>query len=38
MKSPTHRMNILEPTFKRVAIGAATDGTGQIAFAEVYRD
>jgi uncharacterized protein YkwD len=38
MQSPTHRKNILEPTFKRVAIGAATNSAGQIAFAEVYRD
>ncbi len=38
MQSPTHRKNILEQTFKRVAIGAATDSTGQITFAEVYRD
>lgn len=38
MQSPTHRKNILEPGFKRVAIGAATDGQGQLAFAEVYRD
>jgi uncharacterized protein YkwD len=38
MQSPTHRKNILERTFKRVAIGAATDSTGQITFAEVYRD
>jgi uncharacterized protein YkwD len=38
MQSPTHRENILEPTFKRVAIGAATDPTGKITFAEVYRD
>ena len=38
MQSPTHRTNILEPIFKRVAIGAATDNTGQIAFAEVYRN
>ena len=38
MQSPTHRKNILEPTFKRVAIGAATDPTGRIAFAEIYRD
>ena len=38
MESPAHRKNILEPTFKRVAIGAATDPTGRIAFAEVYRD
>jgi len=39
MQSPTHRKNILEKTFRRLAIGAATDTTtGQIAFAEVYRD
>jgi uncharacterized protein YkwD len=38
MQSPAHRRNILEPTFKRVAIGAATDPSGQITFAEVYRD
>ena len=39
MQSPTHRKNILETTFHRLAIGAATDpSTGQIAFAEVYRD
>jgi uncharacterized protein YkwD len=39
MQSPTHRKNILEPTFRRLAIGAATDpATGQITFAEVYRD
>ena len=38
MRSPTHRKNILERTFRRVAIGAATDSSGQITFAEVYRD
>jgi uncharacterized protein YkwD len=38
MHSPKHRDNILEPTFKRVAIGAATDASGQITFAEVYRN
>jgi uncharacterized protein YkwD len=39
MQSPLHRKNILERTFKRIAIGAATDpNTGQIAFAEIYRD
>jgi uncharacterized protein YkwD len=38
MGSPSHRKNVLEQTFKRVAIGAATDGNGQITFAEVYRD
>ena len=38
MQSPPHRKNILERVFKRVAIGAAIAETGQIAFAEVYRD
>jgi uncharacterized protein YkwD len=38
MKSPTHRKNILERTFTRVAIGSATDGQGQITIAEVYRN
>src|ERR1051325_3802885 len=36
MQSPTHRKNILETSFHRLAIGAAMDPTtGQIAFAEV---
>lgn len=38
MKSAAHRKNILEQTFSRVAIGAASNGTGQITFAEVYRN
>jgi uncharacterized protein YkwD len=38
MQSPLHRKNILERTFKRVAIGAAIAQNGQIAFAELYRD
>jgi uncharacterized protein YkwD len=39
MQSPEHRQNILQPTFKLVAIGAATDpATNQIAFAEEFRD
>jgi len=38
MKSPTHRRNILERTFTRVAIGSATDGQGQITIAEVCRN
>jgi len=38
MTSPLHRRNILERTFTRVAIGSATDGEGQITFAELYRD
>ena len=38
MESPLHRKNILEPRFKRLAVGAATDSTGEITFAELYRD
>jgi uncharacterized protein YkwD len=37
MQSPTHRKNILEQTFTRVSIGAATDDQGHIAFAEIFR-
>jgi uncharacterized protein YkwD len=37
MHSPTHRKNILEPSFTRASIGAATDATGRIAFAEIFR-
>jgi uncharacterized protein YkwD len=38
MQSPVHRKNILEPNFTRLAVGAAIDADGQIAFAELYRD
>jgi uncharacterized protein YkwD len=38
MASELHRKNILEHTFKRVAIGAASDPDGEIAFAELYRN
>lgn len=37
MDSPTHRANILGPTFNRMAVGAATDASGRIAFAQVFR-
>ena len=37
MRSPTHRKNILEQTFTRVAIGAATDDQGRVTFAEIFR-
>jgi uncharacterized protein YkwD len=37
MRSPTHRKNILEQTFTRVSIGAATDEQGRITFAELFR-
>jgi uncharacterized protein YkwD len=38
MQSPTHRKNILERAFTRVAIGSASDSDGQITIAEVYRN
>jgi uncharacterized protein YkwD len=38
MTSPAHRKNILEKSFTKVAIGAATDTQGQLTFAEVYRN
>jgi uncharacterized protein YkwD len=37
MRSPTHRQNILEPTFNRIAIGAATDTSGRVVFAQIFR-
>ena len=37
MQSPTHRRNILEPTFTGLAIGTALDASGRIAVAEVFR-
>ena len=37
MNSPPHRKNILEPSFDEVAIGAASDDSGRVAFAEIYR-
>jgi uncharacterized protein YkwD len=37
MNSPTHRANILEPTFNRLAVGAANSENGGIAFAEIFR-
>lgn len=37
MTSPTHRKNILETRYRRASIGAATDASGRIAFAEIFR-
>ena len=38
MASPTHRHNILQPAFNRVAIGEAVDPvTGQAAYAQIFR-
>ena len=38
MNSPTHRANILEPSFNMLAVGSATGADGRIAFAEIFRD
>ena len=38
MRSPTHRRNILEARFDRMAVGVATDSSGRIAFAEIFRE
>ena len=37
MESSAHRENILDPTFDRLAIGAAHDERGRIAFAQIFR-
>jgi uncharacterized protein YkwD len=37
MRSPIHLKNILEPSFNRLAVGAATDALGRVAFAQVFR-
>jgi uncharacterized protein YkwD len=37
MNSPTHRANIMEPSFNRLAVGAATGPDGRLAFAEIFR-
>jgi uncharacterized protein YkwD len=38
MNSPTHRANILEPSFTMVSIGAASGPDGRpLAFAEIFR-
>jgi uncharacterized protein YkwD len=37
MNSPTHRANILEPSFNRLAVGAASGPDGRLAFAEIFR-
>ncbi len=38
MRSPTHRKNILDPTFTRLAVGAAWDQSGHVTFAQIFRD
>ncbi len=37
MHSPTHRANILEPTFNHVAIGATADSQGRVIVAQIFR-
>jgi uncharacterized protein YkwD len=37
MNSPTHRANILEPSFNLLAVGAATGPDGRLAFAQIFR-
>lgn len=37
MNSPTHRANILESAFNRLAVGSALDSTGRIIFAQIFR-
>ncbi len=38
MASPTHRANILEPRYGRLAIGMADDRDGRVIFAQLFRD
>jgi len=37
LNSPTHRANILEPSFNRLAIGEAAPTVQRVAFAEIFR-
>ena len=36
MRSPTHRANILEPTFNHVAVGATMDAEGRVVLAQIF--
>jgi len=36
MHSPTHRANILEPSFNRIAVGATMDSQGRVIFAQIF--
>ena len=38
LNSPTHRANILEPTFNRLAIGEAAPSIQRVTFAEIFRN
>jgi uncharacterized protein YkwD len=37
MNSPSHKANILEPSFDRLAVGEARDPSGRIIFAQIFR-
>jgi uncharacterized protein YkwD len=37
MNSPTHRANILEPTFDAIAVGTTTNSQGQVIVAQIFR-
>ena len=37
LRSPTHRANILEPTYNRIAVGATMDDQGNVIFAQLFR-
>ena len=37
MASETHRQNILDPSFDRMAVGATRGADGQIVFAQLFR-
>ena len=37
MQSPTHRRNILEPSFNRLAVGLTIDQNGRVAIAQIFR-
>lgn len=38
MASPTHRANILDRRYGRLAVGMATGGAGRVIFAQLFRD
>ena len=37
MQSPSHRANILEPSFDRLAVGTTVDSAGHFVFAQIFR-
>jgi uncharacterized protein YkwD len=38
MSSPTHRANILEPTFTGIAVGATVDNQGRVIVTQIFRN